>query len=300
MKTIYIKTLITLFVLSAPIASIAQDAGEVISKPAPEVVKATFENIISINNQTVQTHDKGYMELSIQHRFGMADKLSDFYGIFAPSNIRLYLGYGITQKLSLGLGATKNKQLYDVSWKYKLLEQKTRRMPFSLTYFGNMGFKGGKKNTITNQDGNYKFTYRLSYFHEIMLARKFNSHFSAQIGVHYAHYNMVDSASYFGHHDFYGISAVARYKFSPQGSVIMEFDNPLNVSGIPLGTRPLPNLGLGVEFSTGYHQFQIFLCNSNGLLDQESKYTNLNKFNEFSTPGYMIGFNITRQFGFGE
>ncbi|OYU97045.1 MAG: hypothetical protein CFE21_01790 [Bacteroidetes bacterium B1(2017)] len=298
MKTQNIIKLICLLALWVPKISMAQETTE--PAAAPEVVKATFENGFAINNQTVQTVDKGYIDIAIQHRFGLMDKASDLYGIYAPSNIRLYVGYGITKDLSVGFAPTKNKQLYDFSAKYKILKQKTSGMPVSVTYYQNAAIKGGDKALIVNQDNNYKFTHRMSYFSEIMVARKFNSKFSAQIGFHYAHYNMVDSATLYDHHDFYGVSAVARYKFSPQGSFMVEFDNPLNVSNIATANRPLPNLGLGFEFSTGYHQFQIFVCNSNGLLDQESKYFNKNDFKKLDTPGYLIGFNITRQFGFGE
>ncbi len=298
MKRIMIKIMALSIAFAAPIALFAQDDAAALL--APEVVKATFENNLLINNQTVQTHDKGFMEIAIQHRFGLIDKPSDIYGIYAPSNIRLYVGYGLTKNLSVGGGATKNKQLYDFSWKYAILRQKTSGMPISLTYFGNMAIKGGKSTTLMNQESTFKKANRLSYYNEIMVARKFNSHLSIQAGFNYVHYNMVDSASLYKHHDMYGFSAVARYKFSPQGSFMVEYDHPLNVSDINAKYRPLPNLGLGVEFSTGYHQFQIFVCNTNGILSQEAKYTNLNDFKNLGTPGYLIGFNITRQFGFGE
>jgi len=300
MKTFNIKSILFLMLMWAPIALLAQDAPAAEEPAAPEVVKGTFENNLHINNQTCQTHDKGYMDMAIQHRFGLADKASDLYGIYAPSNIRLYLGYGITKKLNVGFAPTKNKQLYDFSAKYKLLEQKTIGMPVTVTVFGNTAIKGGKKETLNNQDNQYKFTHRLSYFGEVMVARKFNKKISAQVGFHYAHYNMVDSAVAYDHHAFYGVSAIARYKFSPQGSFMVEYDHPLNVSNMNAATRPLPNLGLGVEFSTGYHQFQIFVCNTNAILDQDAKYSNLNDFKNLGTPAYLIGFNITRQFGFGD
>ncbi|MCF8253244.1 MAG: DUF5777 family beta-barrel protein [Bacteroidia bacterium] len=298
MKTNNIKNLIWLLIMWIPLSVMAQDAPE--EPMAPEIVKATFENGLAINNQTVQTVDKGYIDFNIQHRFGLIDKASDLYGIYAPSNIRLFFGYGVTKKLSVGAAATKNKQLYDFSMKYKLLQQKTSGMPVSVTFAGNAAIKGGEKTSIMNQDNTYKFAHRMSYFGELMVGRKFNSKFSGQVGVHYAHYNMVDSATLYEHHDFYGVSAVARYKFSPQGSFMVEYDHPLNVSNIAEAIRPMPNLGLGLEFSTGYHQFQIFVCNSNGILDQEAKYFNHNDFKNLGVPGYLIGFNITRQFGLGE
>lgn len=297
MKTITLKKLIAIVALMVPAVIIAQEEGSV--STGPELVKGTFENNIHINNQTVLTHDKGYLDMNIQHRFGLIDKPSDLYGIYAPSNIRLYIGYGITKDISVGFGATKNKQLYDFSWKYAILKQKTEGMPVSFTYSGNLGIKGGEDKTVLNGKNEYSFTNRLGYYNELLVARKINKKISIQLGINYVHYNLIDSAILGDHFDLFGLSLIGRYKFSPQGSFLVEFDNPLNVSDLPTGGRPLPNLGIGVEFSTGYHQFQIFICNSNGILSQEAKFGNYNDFTKLGTPGYLIGFNITRQWGLG-
>lgn len=282
--------------LSLPVAVVAQD-----TELGPEVVKGTFENSLLINNQTTQTVDKGYVDFAIQHRFGVIDKPSDLYGIYAPSNIRLFFGYGITDRLSVGFAPTKNKQLYDFNAKYKVLRQMTKGMPVTVTLSGNAAIKGGKEELFTSgTNSSYSFGNRMSYFGSVMVSRKFNSKISAQLGFNYAHYNMIDTSVYADKHDYMGISFAGRYKFSPQGSFMLEFDQPLGVSDLAKGKKPLPNLGIGVEFSTGYHQFQIFVCNANGILDQEVKFFNFNDFKNFGVPGYLIGFNITRQFGFGE
>lgn len=296
MKTNNIKKLIAVALMSFPVAIFAQETTEL----GPEVVKGTFENGFHINNQTTQTIDKGYLDFVIQHRFGVIDKASDLYGIYAPSNIRMYLGYGVTERLTVGFAPTKNKQLYDFSAKYKLVRQMTSGMPVSVTIAGNAAIKGGDEKLFkTGSSANYSFANRMTYFGELMVARKFNGKFSAQVGVTYAHFNMLDTTTMADVHDYIGLSTLAKYKFSPQGSFLMEFDMPLNVSGVPDGKKPLPNLGLGVEFSTGYHQFQIFVCNSNGILDQEAKFFNFNDFSKLNTPSYLFGFNITRQIGLG-
>ncbi len=298
MKTTYIKAAIISCLMWAPIFVLAQDTPT--ADESVEVVKGTFENNIHINNQTVQTHDKGYLEFLIQHRFGTIDKPSDLYGLYAPSNIRLYFGYGVTRDLSVGFGATKTKQLYDISWKYAILRQKTSGMPISLTYSGNLGIRGGDESLFHNSTNEYKATNRFSYYNELLLARKITKKISLQGGINYAHYNLMNKATMEGKHDLIGMSIIGRYKFSPQGSFMFEYDSPLNVSDVAKAARPMPNLGIGVEFSTGYHQFQIFVCNSSGILNQEAKFSNFNDLGNLGVPGYLIGFNMTRQFGFGE
>ena len=60
MKTQFIKNITLLLAICVPALLFAQEPSE--PKPAAEVVKATFENSMFINNQTVQTHDKGFLD----------------------------------------------------------------------------------------------------------------------------------------------------------------------------------------------------------------------------------------------
>jgi hypothetical protein len=66
----------------------AQDStGTVVKK---QVVKNTFESNLIIESQTVMVPVKGTLEFDIQHRFGIVNNgYSDFYGLFAPANIRM-------------------------------------------------------------------------------------------------------------------------------------------------------------------------------------------------------------------
>jgi len=292
MKIYSLRKIILLFLYAIPMCLFAQDK--------PEPVSSAFEHGLLINNQTVTNPLKNSLDVVIQHRFGAIDQPHDMYGIYAPSNIRLYIGYGITKDLSVGIGSTKSNELYDFSWKYTLLKQMTSGMPVTISYFGNVA--NSAKKDLLNQDNQGAYADRLSYFNEIMIARRFNSHLSLQVGGYCAYYNMIDSASFNGKHLFYGVSAIGRYKFSPQSSILVEYDLPLNVSDIPLISRPKQNIGIGFEVSTGNHQFQIFFCNANGILAQESRvFTQYPADNLwFKGPAWILGFNITRNWGFNK
>ena len=279
-----------------PYALFAQEESSENGTAKREAVRSTFENGVSINNQTVETPHKNSMEMMIQHRFGAINNSDDLWGIYAPANIRLGLTYGILNNLAIGVGTTKGKHLYDFEWKYSPIKQtKGGGMPVTITYYGDVARSAGDNSNFLNQEQVYKSSNKLSYFHEVMVARKFNNHFSLQVGVTYVHYNIVDSIMQ--QHDFIGVSCVARYKFSPQSSVIFEFDNPMNVSSINKAMRPLPNIGIGYEVSTGNHQFQVFICNANGIVNQETRVYNLNDYGQYMK-GWIIGFNITRAWGF--
>src|SRR5271165_2745918 len=66
-------------------------------------VKNTFAGNLLIDNQTVMVPVVKTFEFSIQHRFGIVNNgYSDFYGVFAPANIRLGFNYTPINNLQLG------------------------------------------------------------------------------------------------------------------------------------------------------------------------------------------------------
>src|SRR5262245_41834443 len=114
------------------------------SKPKP--VKNTFQSIWIIDNQTVLVPQKKTLEMDIQHRFGVVNNgYEDFWGLFAPSNIRLGASYAPINKLNVGFGFTKttatvipNQQpssvsgpLWDGSLKYSIITQTKGVYPVS-------------------------------------------------------------------------------------------------------------------------------------------------------------------------
>jgi hypothetical protein len=281
--------------LAIPAYSFAQDEPATQqSVPVKEYVRATFENSVLINNQTIETPGHKSLDFIIQHRFGIIKDEKDLFGLYAPSNIRLGLTYGIIKDLAVGIGATKNKSLYDLQGKYMLVRQtKQKGIPVSVSYYADVARSAKDNDNFLNQEGTFKSSNKISYFHELMIARKINSHISLQVSANYSHFNIIDSL--YGQHDFYGASFVGKYKFSPQSSVILNFDYLLNVSQIDEDTRPKPNLSLGYEVSTGSHQFQIFVCTADAIINQENRVFN---HNDFTKKDVLLGFNITRQWSF--
>ncbi len=303
MKNKFIKTLSLSLIFMIPIALLAQST----DKPIAEPVMSTFEHSFLMNNNTTETHGNKSLDVAIQHRFGLADQPHDLYGFYAPSNIRLYIGYGVTKNLSLGIGATKANENYDFNLKYAILKQKSFGMPVNVTYYGSFAMSGVKETKLFNQSNEALMTNRLSYYNEIMVSRKFDNHLSLQLGVNYSYFNLLDSGSFYGHkdyigmtHGFFGIAVAGRYKFSPQSSILVEYNMPLGVSDVPKLSRPMSNIGIGFEVSTGNHQFQIFICNTNAILSQNARTFNTNDNSNFKVPAWLVGFNITRQWGFSK
>ena len=72
-------------------------------------VDETFACTMLAETQTVMSPMAKSFEFMIHHRFGLIKDIDDLFGFFAPSNIRLGIDYGISDRLMLGFGTEKNK-----------------------------------------------------------------------------------------------------------------------------------------------------------------------------------------------
>src|SRR5579885_3182525 len=185
----------------------AQDstATEEVQAPVkPKPVKNTFQSIWLSDNQTVLVPIKGTMEMDIQHRFGTWNNgYQDFWGLFAPSNIRIGIGYVPINKLMIGIGFTKTTAavipkatistvsgpLWDGSLKYSIITQTKGRYPVSVTYYGNASYNTKKD---PNHDIYRYYSDRIAYFNEIIIARKITNKLSVQLAPNLSHHNVVN------------------------------------------------------------------------------------------------------------
>jgi hypothetical protein len=290
----------------------AQDSTRVTEEvPAPakvKPVKNTFESVWIIDNQTVLVPIKGTFEMDIMHRFGtVKNGYEDFWGFFAPSNIRLGVNYSPIKKLNLGVGITKEHMLWDGSAKYSIITQTKGKYPVSVTYYGDMAY-----DTRKDPDKSiFKYTTdRFLFFNQLIIARKVTAKLSIQIAPSVSHQNsvfgyfkQVDSATKVlageMKNDHFAIAFSGRYKVTNVTSIIVNYDQPITIHTT---NNPNPNLSFGVEFNTSSHSFQLFMGNFPYLNPQRN-----NLFNSNSPFGYtdatgkkvkggefLIGFNITR------
>jgi hypothetical protein len=271
-------------------------------------VKNTFQSVWIIDNQTVMVPVKGTFEMDIMHRFGTVQKgYDDFWGFFAPSNIRLGVSYAPVNKLNVGVGITKNNMLWDASAKYSIITQTKGRYPVSVTYYGDVAYdtrKDADKSIFKYQ------SQRLLFFNQIIIARKITDKFSVQVAPSVSHQNAVkgyytknDSTgtAKFSDmkHDHFAIAVSARYKLTNVTSVMVNYDQPLTKHAT---NNPNPNLSFGVEFNTSNHSFQLFAGNYSLLSPQRNNLYNSNSpFGYTDVTGkkisggkFLIGFNITR------
>lgn len=283
--------ILSVFFLLGGNAIYAQDTDTI---PEPEEKKGpdnrpqrnAFDSEVLINARTVTVPQAKTITMLVQHRFGTLDsKTFDLLGLYAPSNIRLGLAYTPTDWLQIGIGSTKFNKMQDLNWKVLALRQtRSNSIPVSVAYSGNVAVdvRGDIFPTFNN---------RLSYFNELMIARRFGSAFSLQASVNYSHYNILDSAEFRDlKHSNIGGSLIGRYKLSPQSSIMFEYGMSFTAP-----EKIKPNASIGWEIATSGHAFQVFLCTYNYIMPQADFTFNTNDFTEKQI---LLGFNITRLWGF--
>ncbi len=278
------------------------------AKAKAKPLKNSFQSVWIIDNQTVMVPIKGTFELDIQHRFGTVQKgYEDFWGFFAPSNIRLGASYTPINKLNVGIGITKRNMLWDASAKYAIITQTPHKWPVSVSYYANMAY-----DTRKDKDKSiFKYkSQRFSFFHQLIIARKITNKLTVQVAPSLSHQNSVNgyytkndstgTATYkemkFNH---FAIAFSARYKITNVMSAMINYDQPLTKHA---SKNPNPNFSFGLEMNTSSHAFQIFLGNYYNLNPQQNNLYNTNApfgytdFNGTKVKGgeFVIGFNITR------
>ncbi len=289
-----ISLAMTLFSLAAWNAG-AQDDSMMVNELKP--VKNTFESIWGIDQQTVMVPVKGTFEMDFQHRFGTWNNgYEDFYGIFAASNIRIGFDYVPTDRLLVGLGFTKFNNLWDFYGKYALLRQmKGGGSPVTLDYYVNAAVDTRESNQTNFEEA----SDRWSFFHQVMIARKFSDKFSLQLTGNLSCFNFKDpqydsEGNYLGkdRNAQFSAGALARYKISNVFGVIVEYDQPITEQDF---NSPEPNLSIGLELVTSSHAFQLLVGNFQSLVPQYNHTFNQNNFGDNEI---LVGFNITRLWNF--
>ncbi len=277
----YIKTLFILLLL--PFMAMAQKKDSI--KVKEKLERPAFESATLIDNATNVLFNKNTLEIQMSHRFGLINAgENDLAGFWAPANIRIGLAYAITDRITLGYGTTKFDRLQDFNWKVALLNQtRSGKMPVSVTYYGNFTVDARTKDNFSHIQDRY------SSFHQLIVAKRFNSKFSMQVAPSVSHYNIVENTM---KNDMLAIAIGGRYKVSPQTAFMADYSQPLTSFAM---NNPKPGVSMGFEFSTSAHAFQLFLTNYTGIVQQKNYMFNKN---DFMKGNFLIGFNITRVYNF--
>jgi len=301
--------IILLFVfLMLPFIAIAQedDAKKendtIVKKVKEKLERPAFDSSFIIDNPTDVVLSKNAFEPQFNHRFApISFDSNDFVGIWGASNIRLGVAYGVHERVTIGIGATKWDRLIDYNLKVAILRQtRSSKMPVNLTYYGNWTVSALPKE-------NFPYTSdRWSFFNQLIVSRRFSPKFSAEATISISHYNVVENTM---RNDMVAFSLGGRYKITDNTSIMIDYSQPITTF---LQGNPHPGFSVGFEFGTSAHAFQIFVTNYQGIVSQKNYMYNQNSFFGWSGTKYdgndpikvqqnsaiLLGFNITRIYNF--
>ena len=241
---------------------------------------------------TVTNLEANNLNSTIMHNFGLVSGgLEDFYGLDLGAAVRLGLDYGVTDKLSIGVGRTSVEDNVDLRFKYTVLRQlKSDKIPVEVAIKGDMGVTT-QENTIFED---FTFTERLNYFASVMVARQFNDKITLQIAPMISHFNTVvkDNTGQ-PEHTHMGLGFAGRIKLNIRNSLTFEY---LPVIGERTqGTKN--HFALGYEVETGGHVFQMFFMAGRWFTEQHLLARNTD---DFLAGDFRLGFNINRIFSLGK
>jgi hypothetical protein len=256
---------------------------------------ATFKTTRIMNGHSIENVAAGVLDLKISHRFGMLN--SGGYELFGldQATMRMGLDYGISNRLMIGVGRSTFQKQYDAFGKFKILRQAKGGKwpsPVSVSAVSTVMLKTLKWEDPELQ--NY-YTSRLSFAHQLIIARKFSDAFSLQLMPSYVHYNLAKTST--DPNDIFALGAGGRIKLTRRLTFNAEYYHVLPLSFVEgesyriSGTHN--SLAVGFDIETGGHVFQLHFTNSTGMTE---KTFITETTGDFFKGDIHFGFNISRVF----
>ncbi len=275
-------------------------------------VYATFKTYKLGNSQTIETVKAKHLDFRISHRFGNIYNSNDpnpinetfqtFFGFDAVNDIRFSFDYGLTDKITLGLGRSRMNKQIDGSIKWKILEQTTDfKMPVSVAFFGDVGYNHSPTAILyngINKTFETREAHRLNYVSQLIVASKLNKAISLQLLPTFVHRNFIvqrintDNANAEDVNSYFSMGIGGRIKMTKRISFIGDYFYNFAKFYQKNEKVKMP-LSLGVEMETGGHVFSLFFTNAGGLIE--------NNFLSYTSDSWMkgqvkFGFCISRTF----
>ena len=277
-------------------------------------VIATFKSGILINAQTNETLHQHDLLFAVGHRFGdVGGSLGGsktFYGLDMISDDLIGFEYGITNRLTVGVGrdkgATNNAnvnqtQLWYGTLKYRLLQQTMdNNMPLSISLFGR-GIISSMASLPTNNDAHFNnFKSRLSAAGQVIIARKFSDYLSLELLPTYIRRENVVSPD---NQNMFAMGIGGRLKLTEHMAIEMDYflpfrspqtKNYFNTQDNTIFYNPL-SVGLAIE--TGGHVFHIDFTNATSMMESQFIPGTVSNWTKGQ---FRWGFNFSRTFTIGK
>ena len=272
-----------------------------------ERVYRTFKDSRVVNVHSVETLPKGKLDVRISHRFGnmFGDNggWATFYGLEVAEDVAIGAEYGFSDNLSFGVyrakgagstpgGQASLRQLLNGVLKIRLMHQETGGgHPIGLAAVGTTSLSTsqqieGNDNLIRSFP---KFAHRMAFNGSLVIARKFGDAFSFQVIPGVTHRNLVP---FEGENTLFSLGAAARLQVSRVMAIVGDVTYPFSNTITTANGYALP-VGVGLEWDTGGHVFQLNFTNATGLFETDYiPYTTT----QWGEGEFRMGFTISRWF----
>ena len=267
----------------------------------------TFNDTRVINTQSVEVIPARKLDVRISHRFGdIAGEnggFKTFWGLEQATDVVIGAEYGLYNNLNIGLFRSKGagfatdgtaglRQLMNGTVKWQVLHQDPdKNMPVTLTLLGVASMSAAKKlegtvDAISNFD---KFAHRLAYTGQLLIAHKYGDNFSLQLIPGVTFRNIVGATD---DNLIFSAGVATRLRITRTIALVADATIPFSESR-KSGSGYHPAIGIGAEFDTGGHVFQINLTNATGIMETGYiPYTTAS----WGDGEFRLGFTVSRLF----
>ncbi len=283
------KALIFLIVIISAPNIFGQELLQILEKEHHDSIQyteATFKYTRISYGHSIETRKKGILEIFVANRFWDTPNLTSQSFMADRLSTRVGLEYGLSDRLSTGIGGTSWDGLFDGYLKYRLVRQKkgAKNIPFSITLFQNGSyFSEG----ITNPNIKDDFTDRLSFTTQVLIASKLTRNLSLQIAPTFIHKGLNYSGENPQNHLAIGFGG--RYKLGGHVSFVSEYYTVFN----PIKSmNTYGSFSVGVNWEISRLMLQFMLTNAVSMVEDAFIVETRNNFN-LRNPNLNFGFNAT-------
>src|SRR4051812_4981929 len=185
-----------------------------------EFVRNAFKSSRVINGHSMEFIGKGVLDVRILHRFGELNSgARNLFGL-DEANMRLGFDYGLSNRLTVGVGrSTAGKEL-DGFLKFRPVWQSTGpgSFPFSIVLVTGMTVS---TTPWADTSHKYNFNHRMAFYNEVIIGRKFSEQLSLQVSPIFIHRNLVALAT--DENDVYAIGVGGRFKLSKRIAFVADY-----------------------------------------------------------------------------
>jgi len=280
-------------ILGILLSSISLNAQSLLDKLEKEFPKtkqyeiATFKTTRIAIGHSIETRNKGALEISMFNRYWNIPNFDGQRFLADKVSTRFALEYALTDRFTFGGGYTNFDKIKDGFFKYRLIRQvsNSKKAPVSVTLFQGISHRNEEEGLApypgAETVGNYAFTT------QVLIARKFNPKFSAQISPTYIGRNAAVASN--DPSNQFAIGFSGRHKIGGHASIVSEYYYVAN----PVKSIDTYNaFVVGVNWELSHLMLQFHVTNARNFVEDTFITRTTNNFN-FEDGNFHFGFNAT-------